>query len=250
MYIRKTALLTLAILIFSQPLAAKDKTLISVYVYHLKPPYILNIENETGLYYDFSRYLSQKSKLYEFHTIYLPRKRVEAYLNSNKIDGMLLGVSPIWFQDKARKKYLWTSAVFQDQDEIVSLATKPVEYLGPESLIHKSLGGVLGFYYFGIDSLVSQGKIKRRDAHSELSVLKMILSKRVDVGIVSRSTFLYLSIRENWEDKFHLSLKPHDVFTRHVLVPHTNKNIYDHIAPLLNNIEDDPDWQRILKKYH
>ncbi len=250
MYIKRSIILTLAFLVFSSPLTAKDKILVPVYVYHLKPPYILDIENETGLYYDFSRYLSHKSERYEFYTIYLPRKRVDIYLNRKMVDGILLGVNPTWFQDQARKKYLWSTPVFYDQDEIISLATKPFEYLGPESLIDKSLGGVLGFYYQGIDSLVSQGKIKRKNAHSETSVLKMILSKRVDLGIVSRSTYLYLSTNENWEDKFHLSLKPHDIFTRHVLIPHKNKAIYDHITPLLSNIKDDPEWQRILKKHH
>ena len=250
MYIKTIIVLTLAFLIFPASLTAKDKILVPVYVYHLKPPYILNIENETGLYYDFSRYLSHQSKEYEFYTIYLPRKRVDVYLKRNMLDGILLGVNPTWFQDQARQKYLWSTPVFYDQDEIVSLTSKPFEYLGPESLIDKSLGGVLGFYYFGIDSLVSQGKITRKDAHSEMSLLKMVLSKRVDVGIVSRSTFLYLSIKENWEDKFYLSLKPHDIFTRHILVPHKNKPIYDHITPLIRNIKDDPDWQRVLKKYH
>ncbi len=250
MYIKEPILLTLAFLIFSPLLTASEKILLPVYAYHLKPPYILDIEKETGLYYDFSRYLSSKSTQYEFHIIYLPRKRAEIYLKNNKIDGVLLGVNPVWFQDKARKKYLWSSPIFYDQDEVISLATKPFEYLGPESLINKSLGGVLGFYYFGIDQLVSQGKIKRSNTHNEKSILKMVLSERVDVGIVSRSTFLYLSIRENWEDEFHLSLRPHDVFTRHILIPHKNKAIYDHIVPLLNNIKDDPDWQRILKKYH
>lgn len=250
MHIRIPIILTLASLIFSPLVTAGEKTLVPIYVYHLKPPYILNIENETGLYYDFSRYLSLKSEKYEFHTLYLPRKRVDIYLKKGILNGILLGVNPIWFKDKARKKYLWTSPIFHDQDEVVSLAAAPFEYLGPKSLINKSLGGVLGFYYFGIDPLVSQGKIRRANAHSEESVLKMILSNRVDVGIVSHSTFRYLSIKGNWEGKFHLSLKPHDVFTRNILIPHKDKAIYDHIEPLLINIKDDPDWQLILKQYN
>ena len=249
MSLKKNVILALALLIFPPFVAAGKKILVPIYVYHLKPPYIIEIENETGLYYDFSRYLSLKSEKYEFHTIYLPRKRIDIYLERNILDGILLGANPIWFQDKARKKYLWSPPVFFDQDEVVSLAATPFEYLGPESLINKSLGGVLGFYYLGIDPLVSQGKIIRNDARSEESVLKMILTKRVDVGIVSRSTFQYFSNREKWKDKFHLSRRPHDIFTRNILIPHKNKAIYNHITPLLNNLKDDHNWQRILKKH-
>lgn len=237
------------LLLGATDLYAADKILITVYAYHLKPPYIIDIEKEKGLYYDFSRYLSKKAGKFQFHTLYIPRKRAEVYLKNNKLDGALIGVNPLWFRDKDRTKYLWTPTIFDDQDEVVSLAEKPIEYLGPNSLINKKLGGVLGYYYYGIDGLVNEGKIERTNTSSEKAVMKLILSGRVDVGIVSRSTYHYLTIKENWEERFHLSMKPHDAYTRHVLVPRENKEIYDYMLPFLEKLNSDHEWRRILKKY-
>jgi len=131
MSLKKNVILALAFLIFSPFVAAGKKILVPIYVYHLKPPYIIEIENETGLYYDFSRYLSLKSEKYEFHTIYLPRKRIDIYLERNILDGILLGVNPIWFQDKARKKYLWSPPIFTTKTKLFLLPLHLLNTLAP-----------------------------------------------------------------------------------------------------------------------
>jgi polar amino acid transport system substrate-binding protein len=238
-----TLLLTLS------ALAVGERLPVKVYAYHLKPPYMINIGSETGLYYDFSRYINSKQTKYELHTVFVPRKRIDSYISSKQLDGVLVGVNPIWFNDRSLKKYLWTASIVKDQDEIVSSVNKPFEYTSPSSLVGKRIGGVKGFYYFGIDELVNKGKIERFDAENEKLVLNLILGGRVDVGVVSRSTVQYLVMEEEWVDKFHLSLIPHDSFVRRVMVPHSYQDVYDVIAPIIKNINQDNDWRRILRKY-
>ncbi len=237
------------IIAFCIPTVAKQKINVDVFVYHLKPPFIVSNTNKLGLYFDFSDYLNTKSNKYHFETVFVPRKRIETMISSKKFDGILLGVNPLWFKDKAETKYLWTSNFYQDRDEIVSLPEEAFEYTTPMSLSGKILGGVRGFYYFGIDELVSKGEITRYDTIGEYELLQMIMLKRVDVGIVSRSTLKYLSKAKNWQNKFYLSQNPHDKYQRRVLVPHNNKAIYDEISPIIDNLDNDSVWQEILKKY-
>lgn len=222
---------------------------VTVYAYHLKPPFIVDQHQELGLYYDFSAFLNSKGDTYRFHTQFVPRNRVEHDLTHKNFDGVLLGVSPIWFRDQAEKKYLWTPGIYDDQDEIVSLAESPFDYRGPKSLVGKKLGGVLGFAYFGVDKLVAKGKIARINTVGEHEVLEMLLKGRVDVGIVSRSTLNYLVAREGWQGRFYLSRQPHDRFARRVLVLRRDQALYDYLLPILQGLQSDKDWQAILRKY-
>ncbi len=205
--------------------------------------------NKLGLYFDFSDYLSARSEKYHFDTVFVPRKRIETMLDSGKFDGILLGVNPVWFKDKAETKYLWTGNFYQDQDEIVSLPETAFEYTDPMSLSGKVLGGVRGFYYFGIDELVNKGEISRYDTIGEYELLQMLLLKRVDVGIVSRSTLKYLSKAKNWQGNFYLSKNPHDQYQRRVLVLKKDKAIYDEISLVIDNLDNDSAWQEVLSKY-
>jgi len=226
-----------------------NKEQVTIYAYHLKPPYIISVEEKTGLYFDFSRYLNSKAGPYQFQTRFMPRKRLEIYLNRGELNGILIGVNPVWFKDKAKTKYLWTSTIFQDQDEVVSHAEAPFEYLGPKSLKGLSLGGVLGFYYFGITEVVEAGGIKQTDLKSESSVLQMLLYKRIDTGIVSRSTLDYLVKENGWQGQFHKSSIPHDKYSRHILLPLKYAKHYKYIESIIVNMNDDPMWQKMLLKY-
>lgn len=240
---------TILLVLYAAQAQSSEQKPITVYAYHLKPPFIVDLKKETGLYYDFSKFLNSKGDTYQFRTFFVPRKRVEVYVENKQLDGILIGVNPIWFQDKEEQKYLWSPKVFADQDEIVSLAKRPFNYSGPESLIGMNLGGVLGFYYYGIDDLVKTGEIQRRNTSSEQSILSMILRERVNAGIVSRSTLNYLVPRKHWQGKFYISPKPHDSFNRRLLIPHEQKAVYDYLLPILENLDSDPEWQAILRMY-
>lgn len=228
---------------------AAEPRVVTLYVYHLKPPFIVDLPRERGLYYDFADFLNSKGGAYRFRTLYLPRNRIEHELEQGELDGVLLGVSPVWFRDKDEEKYLWTPPMYQDQDEIVSRVATAFDYQGPESLAGKSVGGVLGFTYFGIDQMVAQGKVARRNTVGEREVLQMVLKGRVDVGIVSRSTLDYLSTFEGLGDTLYRSAQPHDRYARRMLVPRHDKALYDFLSLVLRDLDEDGDWQAILARY-
>ncbi|WP_439886413.1 substrate-binding periplasmic protein [Pseudomonas sp. MBLB4123] len=222
---------------------------IKVYAYHLKPPFIVDLQQRQGLYFDFSDYLNSKGDAYRFETLYLPRNRIEHDLDHGHLDGVVIGVNPLWFQDQAQERFLWTPSLYQDQDEIVSLTGTGLNYRGPESLSGLHLAGVLGFSYHGIDDWVAAGKIDRSDTPGEREVLLMLLKGRVDVGIVSRSTLDYLIEREGWQGLFHVSPTPHDRFARRLLLPPGQEALYHYLLPILEQLPQDPAWQAILERY-
>ncbi len=245
--------LLLGILLFCAACMAQARTLenpiVNVYAYHLKPPFIVDLQQRQGLYYDFSDYLNSKGERYRFQTLFLPRNRLEHALAAQQLDGVVIGVTPPWFHDPAERKYLWTPSLFHDQDEIVSLASRPFDYRGPESLYGRSLAGVLGFSYAGIDAGVRAGKIFRSNTAGEREVLQMILKGRVDVGIVSRSTLDYLMAVEPRLGDLHVSATPHDIFERRILVPRDKAAVHAYLLPIIEQMHSDPAWLAILKQY-
>ncbi len=226
-----------------------EKIDVNVYVYHLKPPFITHLESEKGLYYDFSNYLNNKSKKYRFKTIFIPRKRIDLMIKKKELNGILLGVSPIWFRDKEEQKYLWTSKVFTDQDEVISLKSKAIEYSTPSSLENLVFGGVRGFYYYGINELVEKNRINRIETVSEQALINMLMNKRIDCTIISRSTFDYITGASKNRDLFHISINAHDKYTRKVLVLHKDQAVFDDIEAIIVKMEQDSVWTEIILSY-
>ncbi|NMP31805.1 amino acid ABC transporter substrate-binding protein [Thalassotalea sp. M1531] len=244
-----TKIFGIIVLLLASSVFAEDKPVISVYSYHLKPPLIVNSAINSGLYFDFVDYLNRHSNQYQFQLIHVPRKRLERMLEENILDGILLGVNPVWFKDKKETKYYWTSRVFTDRDEVISLNTKPLEYNDSQSLTNKVFGGVRGFYYFGINELIQEKKALRVDTVNEVDLFSMLLAERIDAAVVSRSTIDYMIKVNHWQGKFHLSRKPHDIYDRRILIPKSQRTIYQYLTPIIDQLQFDPDWQATLEQY-
>lgn len=236
------------------PLMAAEQTEaplapVVAYVYHLKPPFITDVRKEQGLYFDFAAYVNRKLGQPVMRTEYRPRKRLEPMLLQSDFQGVVLGVNPVWFRDSDEAKYLWTGTLMMDRDEMVSSAQRPVTYNGPASLVGKTVGGVLGHYYFGIDEAVAAGQMLREDTDSELQNLTKVRVQRVDVTIISRSTLDYLFKHYGGAEFYHLSERPHDVFARRVLIPFSRRDVYDWLEPIVKQLPSDPEWQAIVQSY-
>jgi polar amino acid transport system substrate-binding protein len=230
-------------------LAEQGKFKVTVYAYHLQPPLIIDIGGQSGLYFDFVNHLNRLSNEYEFSLVYVPRKRIEVMLERNEMNGILLGVNPKWFKDRAEQKYLWTSIVFEDRDEIVSLQSAPFEYQSPNSLKGKTVGGVRGFYYAGINELVAQGLVNRIDTVDEEALLTMLTKQRIDVAIIGRFMYEYYLSDSVKATVFHLSAEPHDRYHRRILVPKEQSVLFLHLQDLVTKLGYDCKWQQKMMEY-
>lgn len=230
-------------------LAEQGKFKVTVYAYHLQPPLIIDIGGQSGLYFDLVNHLNRLSNDYEFKLVYVPRKRIEVMLERNEMNGILLGVNPKWFKDKSEQKYLWTSKVFEDRDEVVSLQSAPFEYKSPDSLKGKIVGGVRGFYYAGINEAVAEGQVNRIDTVDEEALLAMLTKQRIDAAIIGRTMFEYYLSDSVKETVFHLSAQPHDEYHRRILVPKEQTTLFMHLQNLVTKLDNDCQWQQKIMSY-
>lgn len=248
--ILRTVLLLLLVLLSAPPALAVGSTgAVVLYAYHLKPPFITDLEHRQGLYFDFADYANRKLGRPALRLEYEPRRRLERHVFSPDFDGAVIGVSPIWFKDKDESRFLWTPPLMHDRDEVVSRRRQPVEYTGPRSLDGKIFGAASGYYYFGVDELVKKGKIRREDTVSEQQNLHKLLLGRLDFAIVSRSTFDYLMRQPGQAGRFYLSPKPHDDYERRILIAPNRPELLTELTPLMEAMPGDPEWQAILARY-
>ncbi|WP_281558415.1 hypothetical protein [Thalassomonas sp. RHCl1] len=232
--------------------AAGEKQAVNIYIAHQKAPYVTNLSQRQGLYFDLVRQLNTKSASYRFELIYIPRKRLNRNLHEGSLDGIILGVIPAWFKDKARTKYLWSEGIFEDYDDVVSSVDISFEYQTPASMIGNSFVGVTGYYYFGVDELVRQQKVQRLDVENEHRLLEMIILKRVNIGIIGHATLRsILADNKSWADKLYFSKNTFsNKFYRRFLVPKYYPELFQKLNPLILSVIKSPQWHKVLQSYY
>lgn len=241
------AICLLMCLITSFSLQAKDT--IYLYTYHKKPPFIVDLDSQQGLYFDLAESLSDISVKYKFETVFVPRKRLNVLVEKQALDGLVVGVLPVWFKDKNESKYLWSGGFYPDRDEFVSLNTLPFEYKGKSSLQGKIVGSVAGHYYREINEAVKVGDLLRIDTVGELEVLQLIEKQRVDFGLVSQSVFKYLRKNQNIQDIFHTSTIPHDQFSRRAFTTPNHSPYFDEFTLRLQQLMESGELTSLINKY-
>ena len=248
-FYRCIAMVFLANLLSLSATADDKGDTVYLYTYHNKPPFIVDLNTRSGLYFDLATYLSAKDPSHLYQTEFVPRRRLDRLIETDKLDGVVIGVSPVWFNDKDRKKFLWLPAIYDDRDEFVSLKSKPFEFRGAESLNNKIVAGVAGYYYFGINESVKSRLLDRIDTIGERQVLELVEKGRADFGIVSQSVFIYLNKIEELKNIYHFSAQPHDVFQRSAFTFKSNAQLHARLQPILEQLTKDPEWQQFLSKY-
>lgn len=226
------------------------KEVIKVYTYHLKPPFVVREATHEGLYFDALNYFNKKSAQYQFELHYLPRRRLDLMVNTGTLDGLVIGVNPLWFNDKQERKYLWTSTLLHDVDEVISTKEKAFEYTGLESLTGLRVGLVLGYYYFGVSEMATTGKLSRDDASSEDHNFKKLLANRIDVAIISRSNHDFVMKHQpELVGKFFISSKPHDQYERRIMIPLSMPKVHQALSTVVSQMHSDPVWKERIATY-
>ena len=241
--------IALLMLVFVSVPRATAEPLVYLYTYHNKPPFIVDLAAQTGLYYDLAEYLSERDPDNNYRTAYVPRRRLDRMIESGELDGIVIGVSPVWFDDRDEQRFIWFPSLYDDQDEFVSLKHAPIEFQGLSSLMGKRFATVGGYYYFGVTEAAQDGKIDLIETIGERQVLELIAMGRADFGIVSRSVLHYLGANDELGNEFHFSQVPHDVFQRRAFTVNTHAHLHDNLLPIITQLNSDPAWLEILAKY-
>lgn len=223
-------------------------TTIELWTYYTFPPFTTDQGQQQGLSFDFAGLLNQQNSGLTFETRYLPRPRINAYLDEQE-DAVILWVNPIWFGDADRKKYRWTAPVIQDRNEVISHADKKLEFTGPESLFGLKLGTTRGHKYKNLDAHIQSGEIKGEEAVKEEANLKKLIAGRIDATIMPTSGAAYLINRDGLHGKLYMSSAPHQEYARHILIRAKDKNTEEKIANAINRAMSSDGWKALLEKY-
>jgi polar amino acid transport system substrate-binding protein len=221
---------------------------IKLYAYHLKPPYIIDAEKGTGLYFELAKRLNQVQTQHRYTTVYLPRKRLESLLEQEQLDGLVLGVNPHWFNDASQHRFAWSHGWIKDRDIVISRSDQPVNFSRPDSLVGKRVGMSLGYYYFGVSELADKGQLTRDNSPNESVTLEKLVKGRVDAMIITQRTLNHLYKQHpEYVGKLFIAPIPHDTYERMILLPKAQQALVPVLNQSLAKLAEDPHWQGLLK---
>jgi len=194
-------------------------------------------------------YLNSLQKEIEIQIEFRPRKRLENDLVKGRLKGAIIGVNPLWFKDKNKNKYLWSSPIMLDQDLIAVRNGSLFPYAPPEDLEGRRMALPRGQYFKGVTERQHKGKISVFETDSDIQNLEMILKGRVEATIISSLALIYFSERHFETDSFQTLKIPHDQFERMILFPKEHKDAYSKLEKLIKQSLSDPRWITHLKQY-
>lgn len=210
----------------------------------------LVVGDDGGVYADLVAYLNRKNlPELRFKLNYLPRKRLQMMVEENRLDGIVIGMMPHWFDDAAQQKYLWTVPFALDRFVAVTRTASGLTPAVPGSMSGRSLGLVLGYVYPELDGWIQQQGLVRNDAIGEEVNLEKLRLGRVDCVAVAESVARYYMKVHAVGDAFQLTALPSRQTERRFLVPHGKAAVYQQLAPVIRKLRDDPSWQRIMARY-
>lgn len=223
-----------AIILLLTSAALAAPTLVPVYYYHDKPPYVLDRDKKLGLYFDLIKHLNRQGAELHFFLRFMPRARIERDLIQGLLDGPVLGVNPVWFKDPERQRYLWSSPLFIDQDVVVSPLTAPFEY-GEEPLLGHSVCQVRGYFYEGISQAVATGELTLLPVAREPAIFTLLDQLRCDFGLISQSMYDHLRASNDIPASYYVAKRPQAVFERYFLLLPDKTALHQQLQQRLSN---------------
>ena len=237
-------------LAFLLPAAAQRP--VTVWTYHVTPPFIVDRDSNAGLSSDLVALLNRHADnagRFQFTLSVLPRRRLDLELQQGAA-GMVLWVVPAFFDRADVTRVSWTRPLLQDQQDFVSRSARPFEYQGLESLRGRLLGTVLGHRYGPIQAEMEQGTVLREDVPSDEQNLRKLLAGRVDQILIARSTTLYFVRQMKLEGRLHVSSVPLQRYARQVLLSSSlDPAAAAFVERVVAGLDRDPEWRRLLAKY-
>ena len=229
---------------------ARQAEVIKAWTYYSAPPFLTDSGSNAGLDRDLVNYLNRKlAGKYEIRLVFLPRARLGAVLDSGD-RGMVLFAPSVIFGGPAGGKYLWTSALFNDRQDLVSRSARPFEYDGPGSLQDVRFGAMLGHTYPALSEDMDSGKIRAHRNNNEGLLLRMLLMDRLDVITLADSSIRYLEKKDGrLDEKIHVSKQDLGNFSRHLMFQQGMDRERNDIGEVVAKMDSDPAWLAILKAY-
>ncbi|MCP5326843.1 MAG: transporter substrate-binding domain-containing protein [Oceanospirillaceae bacterium] len=219
---------------------------LTLYTYHEAEPFIN--EGQVGLSQHFVEHFNALNK----NGLQLRLQPIQRPALNRKIaanDGvLLLWANALWFK-KLNDQVTVSDVLFWDSDMLVSLAEKPLEYTGPQSLSGKTFTAPAGHVYYELDDLITAGKIKRISMPDYFSMLAELLSGKADAMMLTHSTLLFWQKNRPDVPPLYSSKQHYDEYSRHILATPPMAGYLPEINRVIAAMRHDQAWQQLLEQY-
>ncbi len=250
---RYLRLITALLVFFSTIIHCQESRavqLIEAWTYYPSPPFQTDIAGNAGLTVDLVAYLnSELTGQYKIRLVNLPRGRLNMLLERGTKAFVVFAPSAI-FGGINGGKYLWTEALFQDRQELVSRSDRPFEFTGPASLIGIPFAAMLGHVYPVLEKEMASGRIQADRTTSESSLFSMLKARHVQVITVPNSAVRYfMSVDPTLYQNISISKNNLGEYTRHLMFQQGMEKERGDFNQVVLKMPSDPKWIAILKKY-
>lgn len=245
----KSPAFLLALLLSGTALSAEE--MVPAYNTYQAVPFVVG---DGGLAADLVGYLNNKLKgKYQFKLTQIPRETLnKTVLGDAGFKGAVLFLSPPFVDDAAKTRYLWTQPMMHDSNAVISLASRKLEYAGPDSFKGLKFGAVRGNRYLGLEDRFGKD-IQKEEVNEELSNIKKVAAGKIDVTIMANSTFRYLMKQMGKQNAEHSNLytssRTHLEFDRHLFVAKDNAALARELDGVVAGMKADPAWKAVLARY-
>jgi polar amino acid transport system substrate-binding protein len=190
--------------------------IVPIYTYHNGGPFIT--DKQLGLTYELADYLNTEAEgKWVFPVIKQARLRFNRDVKTADI-GIVPWVKPAWLKKLSLSHDLWSLPYFKDANVIISRMDNKIEYTAPASLFGHTIAKVKGAVQVGIDPYIKSGQIKVVNSTGFEGHIRMLNGGRADFVSTSLNIAKYTIARLNLESNLYISMRPIDLYTRHIMV--------------------------------
>uniref|UniRef100_A0A486XVP6 ABC-type amino acid transport/signal transduction systems, periplasmic component/domain n=1 Tax=Rheinheimera sp. BAL341 TaxID=1708203 RepID=A0A486XVP6_9GAMM len=144
----------------------------------------------------------------------------------------------------------FSKPILRDSDVFISMKKNAVSDLTPDGLKGKTLLGVQGYRYVGLEKALANGNLLRVDTLQEEHVLDMLRLGRGDFAIISLSTLNYRFLQGEDKSLFYIADEPHESINRSLMFSSTDLALQQELLELVASMQNDPQWLALLAKYN
>jgi len=203
-------------------------------------PIIISAENRQGLAFEFTHILNEAQQDYKFTLNVLPSKRLIKMVEEKSFDTLFF-MAKEWLPKSTHLYLTKTNTIVVVKNEFYALkeAATDQSYFDNFSALTKA--GVYGYSYkfadFNTDANFLNSEHRMSLTKSGYQVAKMVLLKRVDIGVLNNLTYQYFKKTDSFDmDLFYKSTTPDGIFDTSFLInQHSAKisaNKYEKIIKL------------------
>jgi len=217
-------------------------------------PVVINAENRQGFAFEFTRTLNESQQEFNFVLNVLPSKRLIKMVEEKNFDALFF-MAMEWLPKSTHPYLKKTNTTVTVKNEFYALKENVHDQSYFDNFDVLTKAGVYGYSYkfagYNTDADILNSVHRMSLTKSGYHVAKMILLKRVDIGILNNLTYQYFKKTNRFDmDLFYKSTIPDAIFATSFLINQNSTKITaDKFDQIMESITVQNKVQNLFIKY-